>query len=107
MELLKEPSETFKSIARKCSVSESTVIRVFDKHCHIPRLKLPKELCIVDVYPSRRMDYLRYALKDIPKSERNNVKYICMDMYQPYKLIAKKYFKKLSFVLIPSTLSKT
>lgn len=133
MELLKEPIETFRSIARKCSASESTVIRVFDKHCHIPRLKLPKVLCIdevytklnsykskyscvlydfinqsiVDVYPSRRMDYLRYALKDIPKSETNNIKYICMDMYKPCKLIAKKYFKKLSFVLIPSTLSKT
>lgn len=120
MELLKEPSETFRSVARKCQVSESTVLRVFDKHCHIPRLKLPKVLCIdevytklnnykskyscvlydfinqsiVDVYPSRRMDYLRYALKYIPKSERDNVEYICMDMYKPYKLIVKEYFKK-------------
>lgn len=50
MNLLKEPSETFASVARKTSLSESTIIRVFDRHCHIPRLKLPKILCIDEVY---------------------------------------------------------
>jgi len=120
MELLKSPKMTFKEAAIITGLSVTSVIRIFDSHCHIPRKELPSVLCIdevytknsdykskyscifydfekhslVDVLPSRKKDYLHYYMKYIPEKERLNVKYICIDMYETYRLIAKHYFKK-------------
>jgi len=121
MNLLKNPSMTFKEAARINNISTMTVIRIFDKHCHIPRLKFPEVMCIdevyikdssakskyscifydffqekiVDIIPSRHKNHLSYYLNDYVESgELNNVRFICIDMYKPYKDIAKRYFKK-------------
>jgi len=120
MELLRSPKMTFKEVSKILNIPLTTVIRVFDKHCHIPRKELPPVLCIdevytknsdykskyscifydfekhslVDVLPSRKKDYLHYYKKYISEKERLNVKYICIDMYETYRLIAKHYFKK-------------
>ena len=120
MDLLKSPAMTFKQAAALTAISESTVVRIFDNHCHIPRIKLPEALCIDEVYtknssfdskfsclfsdffehtivdflPSRRKRELHRYLTSIPEKERNNVKYVCMDMYKPYKDMASIYFKK-------------
>ena len=120
MSLLSSSSETFKSCANICGISDNTVIRIFDRHCHIPRTHFPEAMCIdevytknnnfkakyscllydfhnktlIDVLPSRRKEYLSYYFSNISTFERNKVKYICMDMYRPYYLIAKRYFKK-------------
>jgi len=120
MELLKSPKMTFKEAASITGLSITSVIRIFDKHCHIPKKELPLVLCIdevytknsdykskyscifydfekhsvVDVLPSRKKDYFHYYMKYISEKERSNVKYICIDMYETYRLIAKHYFKK-------------
>lgn len=120
MELLKSPKMTFKEVSNILNIPLTSVIRVFDNHCHIPRKTLPEVLCIdevytknsdykskyscifynfekhnvVDVLPSRKKDYLHYYMKYIPLEERNNVKYVCIDMYETYRSIAKHYFKK-------------
>lgn len=120
MELLRSPKMTFKEASKILNIPLTTVIRVFDVHCHVPRKALPPVLCIdevytknsdykskyscifydfekhslVDVLPSRKKDYLHYYMKYIPEEERLNVKYICIDMYETYRLIAKYYFKK-------------
>ena len=120
MELLKSPKITFKEVSNILGIPLTSVIRVFDNHCHIPRKTLPEVMCIdevytknsdykskyscifydfgkhnvVDVLPSRKKDYLRYYMKYIPLEERNNVKYVCIDMYETYRSIAKHYFKK-------------
>lgn len=54
---------------------------------------------IVDVLPDRRKDYLSKYFGDIRNNdiknhtkEMSNVKYISIDMYEPYKDIAKAYF---------------
>ena len=120
MELLKSPKMTFKEVSNILNIPLTSVIRVFDNHCHIPRKTLPEVLCIdevytknsdykskyscifydfqrhtvVDVLPSRKKDYLHYYMKYIPSEERNNVKYVCIDMYETYRSIAKHYFKK-------------
>ena len=91
MNLLKDTRLTFLSTANICGISSNTVIRVFDKYCHIPRFPLPKVLCmdevytkhnstnckfscvfydffkqtIVDITPSRRKDYLHMYLSKI------------------------------------------
>ena len=120
MELLKSPSMTFKEVSKLTKVSETSVIRIFDNHTHIPRIRFPEAICIDEVYtknsdykskyscifydfdkriildvlPCRRKGYLHYYLTAIPKEERDNVKYVCIDMYEPYKDIVSIYFKK-------------
>jgi len=50
MDLLKNPEITFASCARLVGVSEPTVTRIFDRHCHITRSVFPEALCIDEVY---------------------------------------------------------
>jgi hypothetical protein len=47
---------------------------------------------ITDILPTRKKDYLLKYFSSIPKAERQNVKYICMDMYDTYKIVAKYRF---------------
>lgn len=120
MEMLKSPRCTFADAAKANGISDSSVVRIFDEHCHVERERFPEVLCIdevytknndykakyscifydfmkqslVDVTPSRKTDYLHYYLSTISKEERNNVKYVCIDMHLPYKQIVKMYFKK-------------
>lgn len=120
MELLKNPKITFRSAASIVNLSESTVIRLFDKHCHITRYPFSEVVCIDEVYtknssfdakyscvfydffkhtilditPSRHKNYLHKHFQTISKNELLAVLYICIDMYLPYKQIAQIYFKK-------------
>ena len=50
MELLKDPKMTFSSVASLTNLSESTIVRIFDKHCHIPHILFPEVTCIDEVY---------------------------------------------------------
>jgi transposase len=121
MELLKSPKMTFKGVSALTGVSVQTVTRVFDDHTHIPRKPFPEAICIDEVYtkvnsyknskyscifydfydqkildvqPCRRKNFLSYYLDKIDKNELDNVKYVSIDMYQPYRDIVKRYFKK-------------
>lgn len=122
MDMLKSPRCTFTDTAKANNISASSVVRIFDDHCHIERTNFPKVLCmdevytknndfdakyscifydfmnqsLIDVTPSRKKEYLYFYLNNIPKEERNNVKYVCIDMYLPYKQVIKTYFKKAS-----------
>ena len=40
----------FKQVASLLHISESSVIRIFDKYCNIPRIPLPEVLCIDEIY---------------------------------------------------------
>jgi len=120
MEMLKSPRCTFTDAAVANGISQSSTVRIFDNHCHIERESFPEVLCmdeiytknndfkakyscvfydfmkqsLVDIVPSRKKDYLHYYLSSIAKEERDNVKYVCIDMYYPYKQIIQTYFKK-------------
>lgn len=122
MEMLKNPRCTFKDAALSNGISDSSVVRIFDEHCHIERGRFPEVVCmdevytknndydakysclfydfmnrsLIDVTPSRKMNYLHYYLSSIPKEERQQVKFVCIDMYLPYKQIIEIYFKKAS-----------
>ena len=50
MKLLQNPEMTFTLCAELTGVSESTVVRTFDKHFHITRATFPEALCIDEVY---------------------------------------------------------
>lgn len=125
MDLLKNPEITFSRCAELTGVSESTVVRVFDKHCHISRATFPDILCIdevytkltdfkdgghyskyscifydfyerqiVDILPSRHKGHLHHYFQSIPVPELMGVKAVVIDMYGPYRDIAKLYFKR-------------
>lgn len=121
MKLFQDPKMTVKQISKMLNIPETTVTRIFDKHCHISRYPFPEVLCIdevytknsdfhakyscifydfythkiIDVLPDRKKNYLHYYFQLLKGSkELDNVKYVCMDMYSPYKQICKMYFKK-------------
>ncbi|MDD6250448.1 MAG: transposase [Bacillales bacterium] len=54
---------------------------------------------IVDVLPSRRLDYLQYYFNKIPKEEKENVKFLISDMYDGYKHLHDYVFHKSVFVI--------
>lgn len=121
MDLLLEPTMTFKEVSRITKISETTIIRTFDKYCHIQRANFPEVICIdevytknnsfehskfscvfydfynhsiIDVTPSRRKHFLSEYLESIPKLERDSVKIVSIDMYSTYRELIYKYFKK-------------
>lgn len=104
------------SIAKNCNVSNNMVHRILDL-ISIPRLNLPEVLCIdefkgnsgnhkyqcslpyglthcvIDILPTRSIDFLYDYFKKIPKNERDKVKFFVSDMSKTFKSIKEKFFK--------------
>lgn len=114
LEDLKNPAETFSNAARRYNVSPTTVASIFDEHVDMPRLALPRYMCIdenycfrsdkskyacvlvdfetgepVDILPSRHMDDLLAYFRNIPLEERRNVKVVGIDMWKTYRSVVK------------------
>ena len=106
-------------MANKFNVSTTYVINLFDKKVDMKRLPLPEVMCvdevyskkisyhkycfiiyspfdrkIIDVLDSRRYESLDEYFSHISIAERDKVKYFSIDLYDTYRLIAKKYFPK-------------
>lgn len=119
LSLLKDVNRSFKSIAHEVGVSTNYVIKVFDQHVDIKPGKLPEILSIDEVYNSkisrykyccvlyspqynksidiidtRRQDYLTDYFNFISEKQRNKVKFISIDMWFPYKIVAVRCFPK-------------
>ena len=119
LEKLRYATSTFESVARDLHISRQDVINVFDRYFTYSPGELPEIIsfdekhvnksmtdnsylfvivdfvnkCIYDILPSRHKEKLEKYFQKIPKSERDKVKYITMDMWEPYKMVAKMYFK--------------
>lgn len=118
LESLKSITSTYTHTAKKFNVSTTYVINLFDKKVDLKRLKLPEIICvdevyskrlsyhhycfiiyspkerkIVDVLNSRRLEQLDDYFFKIPRIERDAVRYFSIDLYDNYKILAKKYFK--------------
>lgn len=110
-------NQSFTSVAKKAGISTTEVVRIFDKHVDMPRLKLPKILgidefknlssgrgkyaCIltsinnsdvVDVLEDRTIETLSRYFSTISREERQKVNYFVSDMYDGYKYIHDLYF---------------
>ena len=117
MKLLQHDSITFSTVAQLTDVSTTTVMRVFDEHAGISTVPLPRCLCIDEVFvskflqaeyacvlldfdtgaiydlvPSRKKDDLATYFSGINKGTRNYVKYISIDMWENYRVLAQEYF---------------
>ena len=112
-----EWNATVDSVAKTCLISSTTVQNIFDKYVNINRKPLPYILSIdecyncnlfSDPYSCILFDFLNKKILDIiedrsknnliryfnkiKKEERNNVKYVCIDMYETYRDIAIHFF---------------
>ena len=117
LEEFKSDTASYSSVADKYNVSPTYVMYLFDKKVDISRNKLTQVICfdevyskklsrysycfviyspqqkrVLDVLDSRRLNDLSYYFRNIPQKEREQVKYISIDLYENYRNIAKKYF---------------
>ena len=119
LESLKDINKTFTSIAKDYDVSPTYVMNLLDKKVDFFRFKLPKVLCIDEVYSDRLVKYkyccvlydphknnivdllscrhLNFLIdyfSHIPKDEKDAVEFISMDMWESYRTMAKKCLPK-------------
>ena len=113
----KDLSESASSIARRFHTSDTYVLDVFDRFVNMDRLPLTDIISIdevhidmdphckyalviqdfhtgepIDILRSRRADITEPYFASIPPAERNAVKYLLTDMYNPYLAYVDKYF---------------
>lgn len=109
--------ETSTSIANRFHVSDTHALEVFDRYVKMDRLPLTDAICIdevfldmdehckyalviqdfhtgdpIDLLRSRRANVTEPYFASIPIEERNAVKYLISDMYNPYISYVDKYF---------------
>lgn len=125
LDKLKYANTTFESVARDLHISRQNVIDVFDRYIDYSPGPLPEYLSwdekhinksltenaymfimldfktnkIYDILYSRHKYRLEYHFSRLPIEERLKVKYITMDMWEPYLHIAKIYFKKAKIAI--------
>lgn len=117
LEDLRKPAVTFRDVAERYNVSQTTAAHVFDSFVSISRRSLPeyllldevyafksvnsKYVCvlvdfatqnIVDVLPSRRKQPLMDYFFSIPLEERKKVKIVSFDMWETYRIVSKIMF---------------
>ena len=99
LELQKNISLT--SIAKRYNISISSVQRIMD-NCYsdfkVNKEYLPEAICI-DVVEDRRLHSLTEYFSRFSLEARNNVKYICMDMYTPYISLVNSIFPNAKIVI--------
>lgn len=108
-----------RQIARRFNVSDTYAHQLFMRHIDLPRKKLTRYICIDEVYlntaydckyalviqdfitgdildiiKSRREDVTRRYFQSIPIEERENVEFLCCDMYKPYIRYTSRFLFK-------------
>ena len=110
---------TYKDIANRYHVSDTIVQMYADSFVKAPRQSLPENLgideisssmakhggsylCVFvdnnrrtlnEVLPNRSKSTLSNYFSSIPKTERDKVKFVTIDMWEPYKAVCSKYLK--------------
>ena len=119
MDLLEYPNHSFESVAKELHLYRQYVINIFDKYYSYSPGELPEIICfdekhigkaltdrsyifimsdfkekkIYNILRSRHKDTISQYFSKIPLEKRNKVKYIVMDMWEPYRDVVKIYFK--------------
>lgn len=126
LQALRDKNKTFTQVAKDFNISPTYVQNLFDKKVSLKRLSLPNVLCIdevyskrltkhkyccvlyapqwksiVDILPSRhKLNLIDYFAK-IPISEKDNVKFISMDLWDSYRDVAKLCLPKAKICADP------
>lgn len=121
---LKELTVTVAFVARNRNVSETWIHDVVMTYLRFERLELPEVLCIdevyldickdarycvilrdfltgetIDILPNRYSKTFDDYFLHISREERNRVKYVISDMYEPYVKMKEKYFNNAVCVI--------
>ena len=118
---------SFKDIAQHNHVSSTIIEYYCDSFIQVPRISLPDNLgideihsgmaqyggaylcafvdnnrrCLCDLLPDRSKKTMSRYLEKIPLSERKNVRYVTIDMWEPYKDVALKFFPDCEVAVDP------
>ena len=120
---LKRYNNTFTAVAERYGLSVRGVMSLFDKYCQMERNRLPKVMCIDEIYFSRKrrkkyvlvlLNFFNRAIIDvlkdrdkhtiasylskIPRQERDSVEYISIDMNDNYRDVLQVYLKNAAIV---------
>lgn len=122
---LRNPRVTYSDASKAFHISNTEVIKIFDSYVDINRIQLPPILCIdeihipmiayhstyvcvmmdfissdlIELLPTRfKLDLKRY-FDAIPIVERNSVKYVCIDMWEPYRDVIKSRIKTAKIII--------
>ena len=120
---LKRYNNTFTAVAERYGLSVRGVMSLFDRYCQMERNRLPKVLCIDEIYFSRKrrkkyvlvlLNFFNRAIIDvlkdrdkhtiasylskIPREERDAVEYISIDMNDNYRDVLQVYLKNAAIV---------
>ena len=123
LDYLKDFNHSFTGASRYFNTSVNTVINIFDRYVKPRRNKLPKVLCIdevhiksnikypyacvlfdfhnskiIDVLKTRRKEYLTRYFERFSIAELDNVEYVVMDLWAPYKDVVKRFMPKAKIV---------
>ena len=118
---------TFQDIAKKNNISITAVELYADSFLRVPRITLPENIgideihsnmakyggsflctmvdnqkrCLFEILPDRSKRTLSRYLSAIPLEERKRVKFVTMDMWEPYKDCSKLYFPNCEIAVDP------
>lgn len=123
----RNPRVTFLDASNDFFIPRTSIMTLFDNHIQIERHKLTEVLSfdenhlsgltktsycctiydpisntLLDLLDSRRKNVLEDYFSHVPVSERLNVKYVTMDMWETYKNISYKMFPKLEYIAVDS-----
>lgn len=128
MKSLSNLNYTYSMVAESNHISVTQVQRYFDSFVNIPRIHLPESigideihskmakrsdsayLCVMvdnknrslfEILPSRSKAELKKYFDRIAVDERNQVHYVTIDMWEPYKDIATTYLKNAVIAVDP------
>lgn len=116
---LRDSTLTYHKVSERLNVSQTYVLDIFDRYVDVKRHHLPLVLSldeiysdnlsdrckyclvlydpinglIIDILDSRRKNHLIDYFKRIKYEERLSVKYVTIDLYKTYKIIARNYLK--------------
>ena len=119
---------TYKMVADANHISVTQVQRYFDSFVNIPRIHLPVSigideihskmakqsdssyLCVMvdnvnrslfEILPSRSKKELQHYFERIPEEERKTVRFVTIDMWEPYKDVVHRYLKNAIIAVDP------
>lgn len=121
---LQDYNTTFANVARDLRVSPTAVADIFDRFYNPKRERMPELLCIdecylkgnfekpyalvlfnwangriVDVLEGREKVSISKYLFEVPAEERERVEVVCIDMWETYLELSRRYFKNAIVVV--------
>ena len=115
---LKRYNNTFTSTAERYGITTRGVMKIFDRYCQMERNRLPKVMCIDEIYFSRvrnkkyvliLLNFFNRAIIDvlkdrdkhtiaaylssIPREERNQVEFVSIDLNEHYRDVLSTYLR--------------